>query len=93
MVDQLNKGLSARPVSSDPKEIADYLNREVAPLVRRLGLTIDALLARILEGEGSPEGSVTADIGAIYMNRTGIVGSIIYIKTTNGVATGWVAAF
>jgi hypothetical protein len=91
VVDQVNKKLSERPVSADPQEIATYLNREVAPLLKRVRLTLDALLARILEGEGPPD--VAADIGAIYMNKTGTVGSIIYVKTTDTVATGWVAVF
>jgi len=93
MVDPVNKKLSERPVPADLELIAAYINRELAPVVKRTRLTLDSLLARVLEGEGTPEGVVTADIGAIYMNQTGIVGSIIYIKTTNGVATGWVAVF
>ena len=93
MVDPVNKKLSERPVTADVDAIADYLNRELAPIVKRTRLTLDALLARILEGEGSPEAVVTADRGAIYMNQTGIVGSLIWIKTTDDVATGWVAVF
>lgn len=89
MVDPVNKKLSERPVSEDPKEIADYLNREVAPILKRVRLTLDALLARILEGEGSPESFVTADKGALYLNQTGAPGSLLYVKTTDGVATGW----
>lgn len=91
MVDPVNKKLSDRPVSTDPQEIATYLNRELAPVVKRLRLTLDALLARILEGLGSPEGLVTADRGAIYMNQSGAPGTLIYCKTTDGSNTGWVA--
>jgi len=93
MVDPVNKKLSERPVSADVDAIADYLNRELAPVVKRTRLTLDALLARILEGEGSPEGVVVADRGAIYMNQTGAPGSFLWCKTTDGVATGWVAVF
>lgn len=93
MVDPVNKKLSERPVTADVDAIADYLNRELAPIVKRTRLTLDALLARILEGYGSPEGVVVAERGAIYMNQTGIVGSLIWIKTTDDVATGWVAVF
>lgn len=93
MVDQVNRKLSERPVSSDPKEIADYLNREVAPIVKRVRLALDALLARVMEGEGSPEGVVAADRAAIYMRQDGTLGSLIYFKTTDTVSTGWVAVF
>jgi hypothetical protein len=93
VVDPVNKKLSERPVSADVDAIADYLNRELAPVVKRTRLTLDALLARILEGEGSPEGVVVADRSAIYMNQTGAPGSFLWCKTTDGVATGWVAVF
>lgn len=93
MVDQVNKKLSERPVAADVDAIADYLNRELAPIVKRMRLTLDALLARLLEGDGSPEGVKTADTGALYLNQTGAPGTLLYCKTTDGVATGWVAVF
>lgn len=93
MVDPVNKKLSDRPVSDDPKEIADFLNRELSPIVRKTRLALDALLVRILEGDGSPEGVVSADKAAIYMQNDGTLGSLIWIKTTDASNTGWLAAF
>jgi len=93
MVDPVNKKVSDRPVSEEPKEIADYLNRELVPILKRVRLTLDALLARVTEGEGSPEGVVEADKGALYLRQDGAPGTFGYCKTTDSVATGWVAVF
>lgn len=51
----------------------------------------DTLNARFKFGEGSPEGVVTADIGAQYANLSG-GGSTLWIKESgNGTNTGWTA--
>jgi microcystin-dependent protein len=43
-------------------------------------------------GSGSPEGVVSADRGSIYLNDTLTDGNTaLYVKTTDTVATGWVA--
>ena len=47
---------------------------------------------RIYEGTGSPEGVVTANIGALYINLSGGASTTLYVKeSTNGANTGWVA--
>jgi len=43
----------------------------------------------ILEGNGSPEGSLEANQGRLYIDKEGIQGERIYFKTTNGGQTGW----
>lgn len=43
------------------------------------------------EGNGSPEGVVTANKKKIYFNNTGSAGTLVYIKTTDTGNTGWVA--
>jgi hypothetical protein len=42
-----------------------------------------------LEGSGSPEGSLEANKGRLYIDRDGVQGQRIYMKTTNGGNTGW----
>ena len=42
-----------------------------------------------LEGNGSPEGSLEANIGRLYIDKDGAQGERIYFKTTNGGNTGW----
>lgn len=89
MVAKPDKKLSTRPVLKEDLEV--YINRELAPMVEKLRLTLDALLSRYLEGEGSPEGVVEADRGALYQRQDGIVTQQLYIKTTDASSTGWVA--
>ena len=46
---------------------------------------------RLYEGIGSPEGVVTADIGALYVNQSGGVSTTLYVKTSGAGDTGWTA--
>jgi len=46
--------------------------------------------SKIFEGSGSPEGSVTANIGSIYINRGGGSGTTLYIKESGTDSLGWV---
>jgi len=41
-------------------------------------------------GTGSPEGVITATVGALYMDDAGVSGSILYIKRSGNGASGWV---
>ena len=43
----------------------------------------------ISHGNGSPEGKVSAPIGAIYTDRSATTGAIRWIKTSGTGATGW----
>ena len=89
MVDKLDKKLSTRPVLK--KDLEVFVNRELVPVVERLRLLTDALLSRYLEGEGSPEGVVTADTGAIYQRKDGTPGTLLYVKAGDDSNTGWTA--
>jgi len=52
----------------------------------------DALDERFKTGEGSPEGVVIADKGAIYQRTDGGASTSLYVKTADdGEATGWTA--
>lgn len=48
-------------------------------------------LFNIWIGAGTPQGNVTASRPDIYLRTNGGVGSTVYYKTTDGVATGWQA--
>lgn len=89
MVEKLDKKLSARPVLKEDLDV--FVNRELVPVVEKLRLLTDALLSRYLEGEGSPEGVVTADTGAIYQRQDGTPGALLYVKAGNDSNTGWSA--
>lgn len=43
-------------------------------------------------GEGSPEAVITANVGDLYINKSGGAGTTLYVKESgNGTNTGWVA--
>lgn len=42
-----------------------------------------------LQGTGSPEGVLTAEIGQRYMDTAGAAGSVLYIKQSGSGDTGW----
>jgi len=48
-------------------------------------------LVRFRSGAGSPEGSVSASIGSLYLNTSGGSGTTLYIKESGTGNTGWVA--
>lgn len=88
MVDRVNRKLSTKPVEKD--YLLDFVNKELVPIVERIRLTLDALQSVLIQGDGSPEGVVEADKGALYQNTTGTVGSLLYAKTTDDSSFGWV---
>jgi len=47
----------------------------------------------IFSGTGSPEGSVTAGIGSVYLRRDGGTNTSHYLKESGSGNTGWVAKF
>jgi len=58
-----------------------------------LGLLTDSTTAGAAtsSGTGSPEGVVTATVGAIYQRTDGGVGTTLYVKETGSGNTGWEA--
>lgn len=42
-------------------------------------------------GEGTPEGAVTASVGALFTRTDGGAGSTLYVKESGTGNTGWVA--
>lgn len=58
-----------------------------------LHVTGSLVLSNLISGSGSPEGSVVADIGAVYQREDGGAGNTLYFKQAdNGLNTGWVPA-
>ncbi|WP_107341608.1 hypothetical protein [Agrobacterium pusense] len=55
------------------------------------GLQIATNTLKIINGAGSPEGTVTAAIGSIYMNTNGGSGTTLYAKRSGVGNTGWSA--
>lgn len=45
----------------------------------------------VMVGSGSPEGSKTAPVGSIYLNRSGGTSTTLYVKTSGTGNTGWTA--
>ncbi len=49
-------------------------------------------ILEVLQGAGSPNGVVYADIGKTYYNTTGGAGTLLYVKTTAKTSNvGWIA--
>lgn len=57
-----------------------------------IALALGELLGRFFAGSGSPEGVVRAQLGAVYVDRTGGSGTTLYVKEADaGMNTGWSA--
>ena len=79
---------SDEPFIVPPDRLDPLLEEETAS--QRFYTWIQAMSQRIhLEGSGSPEGSLEANAGRLYVDRDGAQGERIYMKTTNGGNTGW----
>lgn len=77
-----------QPFIVPPDRLDQLLEGENAS--QRFYAWIQGVSQRIpLEGSGSPEGSLTANAGRLYIDREGIQGERIYMKTTNNTNTGW----
>lgn len=67
----------------DGEPLEDWLQRLVDTINNNVGKAE-------LEGSGSPEGVITAEPRALYMDTAGTAGSILYIKQSGTGNTGWV---
>ena len=68
----------------------------VAELNRMLRFLFDAVAGdgeqrKVFNGVGSPEGTIVAGIGSIYMRTDGSASTSLYVKESGTGATGWVA--
>lgn len=51
--------------------------------------TLTALASWVRYGNGSPEGSVTAPVGTVFLRLNGTGGNIMYVKESGSGNTGW----
>lgn len=51
----------------------------------------DANQRKVFSGVGTPEGSVVAAVGSLYMRTDGGASTSFYVKESGSGATGWVA--
>ena len=58
-----------------------------------VGQDIARLQGRIYEGVGSPEGKVTAPVGAIYTDSAATTGAINWVKSSGTGNTGWLVDY
>ena len=78
------------------------VNTSAAAGIKRVGTTLQArlnddsafaslqtLYKRV--GAGTPEGSVTAPVGSIYLRTDGGASTTLYVKESGAGNTGWVA--
>jgi hypothetical protein len=53
-------------------------------------ITRETNLNTPIQGTGSPEGVITAEVGQRYMDTAGASESVLYIKQTGVGNTGWI---
>lgn len=54
-------------------------------------ISVQATDAKLYAGTGSPEGSVTAEVGSIFLRTDGGTSTTLYVKESGSADTGWVA--
>lgn len=91
MAEPIGKKLSLREVEADSKVIAEYIHRELGPMVERLRIVLSAMALRLPSGTGSPEGVVQAAPASLYQRTDGAPGTLIYRKNSGTGSTGWAA--
>jgi hypothetical protein len=65
----------------------NFVNAQTQVMARRSDAVIPGL---ILYGTGTPEGAVTAPVGALYTRQDGGAGTTLYVKQSGTGNTGWV---
>jgi len=65
--------------------------QQAIQFLQQLFTALNTLSAQITVGTGTPNGSVTASPGAIYLNLGGGAGTTLYVKESGtNTNTGWV---
>lgn len=72
----------------DPKRLLPSLYDTFRRIVAAVNTLEDS---RVLRGSGTPEGSVVASVGALYVRTDGGVSTTLYVKESGTGNTGWVA--
>ena len=81
-------------ISLSPESIKTH--EGIAELNRMLQFLFDVVAGdgeqrKVFNGVGSPEGTIVAGIGSIYMRTDGSASTSLYVKESGTGATGWVA--
>jgi hypothetical protein len=85
------------PLQRIPTQLIAPENRRTAELANALAdgyieqLRPGRGAVRWTSGAGTPEGSVTADIGSLYTRTDGGASTTLYVKESGTGNTGWVA--
>lgn len=77
----------AEPLTEDQVRAivrSEVLNGQAGALIRQLQGTIR-------RGSGTPEGAVTAPVGAVFVRSDGGASTTLYVKESGTGNTGWVA--
>lgn len=69
---------------------SDFVNVNGAAVVPRVGFNAGTFGAQLFEGDGDPNGVVTARVGSMYLRRDGGQATSVYYKETGTGNTGWV---
>lgn len=77
----------AEPLTED--QVRAIVRREV--LDGQAGALIRVLQGTIRRGAGTPEGAVTAPVGAVFVRSDGGASTTLYVKESGTGNTGWVA--
>ncbi len=78
------------PFIVPPDRLDPLLEDEGRNATQRFYAWINDMSGRItLEGNGTPEGSLEANAGRLYIDKDGVQGERIWFKTTNGGSDGW----
>lgn len=73
-----------------PPDRQEVLLDENGSATERFYTMLQGLSARVpIYGEGEPNGQFEADKGRLYVDREGVQGERIWMKTTNGSRVGW----
>ena len=74
------------PAGTDVGRLVIALYDVLRPIIR----TVNALsAARVLSGQGSPEGVVEAPVGTLYTRKDGGTGTTLYCKESGTGSSGW----
>lgn len=76
-----------------PTRFDQLINKDGTPTLR-LSLWLEETTRAInintpIQGTGSPEGIITAEVGQRYMDTNGVSEAVLYIKQTGAGNTGW----
>lgn len=81
---------------SIPTRFEQLFNKDGTPTLRGATwieeITRAVNLNTPIQGTGSPEGVVKANVGQSYMDLAGASESVLYIKQTGAGDTGWILA-